>query len=74
MLTKIWYTVLHDIVPLLLSSQKPYFSLFLCRLVSQVISVLTSSVSLLAMWETRRDVLYSKYVKCIPNDTTEWCD
>ena len=40
------------------------FSLFffLCRLVSQVINVLTSSVSLLSMWETREDVLYSKYV------------
>ena len=35
---------------------------FLCRLVSVVINVLTSSVSLLAMWETRRDVLYGKYV------------
>ena len=35
---------------------------FLCRLVSQVINVLTSSVSLLSMWETREDILYSKYV------------
>ena len=61
----IWYIV--HLPPLLFRLHcfilHPIFpSFFLCRLVSQVINMLTGSVSLLAMWETRKDVLYDKYM------------